>query len=204
MRIGIFGGSFDPVHIGHLWIGEAAKECLALDALHWIPVAESPLKGRGPLAGDAERVQMLRLALDVDDGHVVDDREIKRGEVSYTVDTARQFASEFPDAELFLVIGSDSLATMGQWHRPKELLSQVVLAVVQRGGEDDLNFDVLAGLTSSDRIDLFRHHVIKMPVIELSSSELRNRIANGRSIRYRTPRAVESLIVAEKLYVERD
>ena len=200
MRLGIFGGSFDPIHIGHLWIGEAAVEMLSLDRLLWIPAARSPLKGRGPIAADAARLQMLRLALDATEKHVVDDREIRRGSVSYTVDTIDDVSAEYPDAETFLVIGSDSLATMRQWHQPERLLSKVTLAVVQRGGGSEIDFALLDGLVRPDRIDVFRQHVVKMPVIELSSSELRDRIAAGRSIRYRTPRAVESMIEAEGLY----
>jgi nicotinate-nucleotide adenylyltransferase len=204
MRIGIFGGTFDPIHIGHLWVGEAAKESLSLDELRWIPVAESPLKGRGPIASDQARLQMLHLALDATDGHIVDDREIRRGSISYTLDTVADLAAEFLGAEIVMVIGSDSLASMRQWHQPEMLLSQVVPAVIQRGGETELDFSVLDGLVEPDRINLFRQHVIRMPVIELSSSELRERIAHGRSIRFRTPRSVEALIAAEKLYASKE
>ena len=204
MRIGIFGGSFDPIHLGHLWIGEAAVETLSLDRLLWIPVAQSPLKGRGPIAGDAARLQMLRLALDAADKHVVDDREIRRGSVSYTVDTIEEVGGENPESELLLVVGSDSLSTMRRWHQPEKLLSRVTLAVVQRGGEREIDFSVLDGLVDPDRIRLFRRHVIKMPVIELSSSEIRDRIAGGLSIRYKTPRAVESMIIADGLYCPPD
>ena len=204
MRIGIYGGSFDPIHIGHLWIGEAAMESLSLGELRWIPAAQSPLKGKGPVASDPTRLQMLHLALDALDGHVVDDREIRRGSVSYTVDTVADLQAEFPAAEIVLVIGSDSLATMRQWSRPEDLLSQVILAVVQRGGESEIDFSVLDGLVPPERIELFRRHVIPMPVIELSSSELRDRMAAGRSIRFRTPRSVEALITAEKLYTSGD
>ena len=200
MRIGIFGGSFDPIHIGHLWIGEAAMESLALDELRWIPAAESPLKGRGPVASGQARLQMLHLALDALDGQIVDDREIRRGSVSYTVDTAVDLRAEFPDAEIVMVIGSDSLATMRKWHAPEQLLSLVTAAVVQRGGESEIDFSVLDGLVEPDRIDLFRQNIIRMPVIELSSSEMRERIAQRRSIRFRTPRSVEALIATEKLY----
>ena len=200
MRIGIFGGSFDPIHLGHLWIGQAAMESLSLDELRWIPAAQSPLKGKGPVASDQARLQMLNLALDAMDGHIVDNRELCRGSVSYTRDTVADLRAEFPAAEIVMVIGSDSLATMRKWHQPEILLSQVILAVVQRGGEKELDFSVLDGLVEPDRVEQFRKHVIKMPVIELSSSELRGRIANRRSIRFRTPRAVERYIATHSLY----
>ena len=200
MRIGIFGGSFDPVHFGHLWIAESALESLGLDQIRWIPAAQSPLKPNGPIAAAEDRLQMLRLAIGGADQHIVDDREIRRGEVSYSVDTVDELMAEFPDAQIVMVIGSDSLATMPKWHEPKKLLENVIPAVVQRGGDAEIDFGVLAEIATAERIELFRKHVIKMPVIELSSSELRDRVGAGKGIRFRTPRAVEALIAASKLY----
>ena len=202
MRIGVFGGSFDPIHLGHLWIAEAALESLKLDELRWIPAAQSPLKSHCPVASDEDRLQMLRLALAGAEKHVVDDREIRRGETSYTVDTIAELNKELPDAEFLLIIGSDSLATMRQWHQPQRLLTLVIPAVVQRGGDQQIDFSVLEGLVDSQRIEQFRQHVIRMPLIEVSSTELRARIAEGRSIRYRTPRAVEAMIDAHGIYRE--
>jgi nicotinate-nucleotide adenylyltransferase len=199
MRIGVFGGSFDPVHLGHLWIAEAAKETLALTELRWIPAAQSPLKAGGPTASGSQRMTMLQLALaGLED--TVDERELRRGDVSYTVDTLSDLKRELPRAELVLIIGSDSLATMQHWHQPEKLLEMATLAVVRRGGEPEPDFSVLRGLVNQERIDWFRRCVIPMPLIEISSSELRERVAQGRSIRFRTPRAVEAFIRAEELY----
>ncbi|QDT08740.1 nicotinate (nicotinamide) nucleotide adenylyltransferase [Planctomycetes bacterium K23_9] len=200
MRIGIFGGSFDPVHYGHLWIAEMALEQLELDEIRWIPAAQSPLKPGGAIAKSEDRLRMLSLATAGATGHVVDDREIRRGEVSYTIDTVNELLQESPDAQILMVIGSDSLASMRQWHQPEELLGKVVPAVVQRGGEADIDFSVLDGLADADRIELFSQNVIAMPEIELSSSELRSRIAAGKSIRFRLPRSVEAMIAASELY----
>ena len=199
-RVGIFGGSFDPIHFGHLWIAEAAKEALDLQEVRWIPAAQSPLKASEPRASAEDRIAMIRLALSGCEYQVIDDREIRRGSVSYTVDTMAELKEEFPDREHWLILGSDSLHSLGQWHQPQRLLQLVDLAIIQRGGEPDLDFSVLDGLVSPDRIDRIRSQVVRMPVIELSSSELRARIANGRSIRYRTPRAVEALIQDRQLY----
>lgn len=200
MRIGIFGGSFDPVHLGHLWIAEAATERLALDRLLWIPSATQPLKPDGPVAGNEQRLEMLRLAISGRAGHEVDDREIRRAGVSYSVDTVTELGKENPGADLFLIIGSDSLSSMRRWHQPERLLSQVVLAVVQRGGEEPIDFSVLQGLVGQDCIDLFRQCVIEMPVIEISSSEIRERAGQGSSVRHRVPRAVEAYLAANRVY----
>ena len=200
MRIGIFGGSFDPVHVGHLWIGEAAIEQCGLDELRWIPAATSPLKPGGTVASNELRLQMLRLAVSGAGGQVVDDRELRRGEVSYTVDTAAELTAEFPDAEIVLIIGSDSLASMQRWHRPADLLQLVTLAVVQRGGDPEIDFSVLEDLASTEQVAQFRDAVIHMPVIEISSSDIRDRVADGRSIRHRVPHPVAALIDAESMY----
>lgn len=200
MRIGIFGGSFDPVHLGHLWIAEAASEALELDRLLWIPSATGPLKPDGPHASDEQRMEMLRLAIAGREDHRVDDRELRRAGVSYTVDTVAELRADDPGADLFLIIGSDSLASMRRWHRPDALLRQVTLAVVQRGGSEPIDFSVLEGIVDQEHIDRFRKHVIKMPVIELSSSEIRSRAGQGSSIRHRVPRAVEAYLKANRVY----
>ncbi len=173
MRIGVFGGSFDPVHIGHYWIAEAALESLELEAIHWIPAATSPLKPDGPVASSADRLEMLSAAIAGCERHRIDDREIRRGELSYTVDTVAELLAQYSSAEIVLIIGSDSLASIRSWHQPEKLLQLAIPAVVQRGGEAAIDFSVLEGLVGQDRIELIRQHVIVMPVIELSSRELR-------------------------------
>jgi len=201
MRVGVFGGSFDPIHLGHLWIAEAARETLALSQIRWVPAAQSPLKPDGPIASGSQRVTMLQLALAGLEGHQIDERELFRGDVSYTVDTIRELRNEFPGVEWLMIIGGDSLATMRQWHQPELLLQMAIPAVVHRGGEPEPDFSVLQGIASEERIRMFRNNVIPMPLIEISSSELRQRVAQGRSIRFRTPRAVEAFIQAERLYL---
>ena len=200
MRIGVFGGSFDPVHLGHLWIAESALESLELDELRWIPTAQSPLKPSGPVASNEDRLQMLRLAVSGREKFVVDDRELRRGEVSYTVDTMTELQKEIPDAQWILIIGSDSLASFQKWHQPKKLLEMTSLAVVQRGGEPDIDFQMIKGLTSEDRIADMQRQVIKMPVIEISSTEIRQRVQSGKSIRFRVSRPVDAMIHTQNLY----
>lgn len=200
MRVGIFGGSFDPVHIGHLWIGEAATEGLHLDRLLWVPTATQPLKPGGALATDHQRLEMLRLAISGRGGHFVDDRELRREGVSYSVDTVAELRAESPESEWFFIIGSDSLASMPRWKHPEKLLREVTLAVVQRGGEPAIDFSVLDEICDAQRLEHFRQHVLRMPTIEISSSAIRTRIGQGRAVRYLVPHAVESYLRSSGLY----
>ncbi|OUW82573.1 MAG: nicotinate (nicotinamide) nucleotide adenylyltransferase [Saprospirales bacterium TMED214] len=202
MRIGILGGSFDPPHIGHLWIAEAVREVLKLDEIRWIPTAISPLKPDGPVASNEQRRQMVALAVSGCSEYLVDDRELNRGDVSYTVDTLQGLKAEFPEAEFFLIMGSDSLASLQHWYQPKRLFELATLVVLQRGADDDINFNLLSGLASEAQIQRIREAHVTMPLIELSSSEIRERLRNGHSIRFRTSRSVEAYIKAEKLYLE--
>ncbi|WP_153556625.1 nicotinate-nucleotide adenylyltransferase [Roseimaritima sediminicola] len=200
MRIGIFGGSFDPVHHGHLLIALRAWEQLHLDHVRMIPAAQSPLKPPGTHAAASERLEMLRLATGGTDCLVVDDRELRRGGVSYTVDTLQELRDGEPSAEWFLVVGADSLASLPQWHRPERLLRLATLAVVRRGGQPPLDYGVLASLADAETIARCRAAEIRMPLIEMSSSDLRRRVAEGRTIRFQTPRAVEAYIDSHRLY----
>ncbi len=143
---------------------------------------------------------MLRLALSGCSNYVVDDREIRRGDVSFTVNTFEELAEEYPGAELLLIMGSDSWETIPLWRDPKRLLQLAIPAVVQRAGDKPLDLTVADGLVDSKRCELIGRHVIEMPLIEISSGEMRSRIATGRSIRFRTTRAVEAFIHAEGLY----
>ncbi len=199
-RVGVFGGSFDPVHWGHLLIAETARESLGLDHIRWIPASTSPLKRHGPVASASDRLAMLRLAIDDAEGHVIDRCELERGDVSYTADTLHDLRRRLPAADLFLIIGSDSLATWPRWHAPERIAELATVAVVRRGGEPPIDFSPMDGLATPEQIGAAREHVIPMPRVELSSTELRTRIADGRPIRFRTTPAVERYIESGRLY----
>src|SRR5439155_18769758 len=125
MRIGLFGGSFDPVHHGHLLMAQAAREELGLSRLFFIPAAQSPFKpDRTPTPAN-ERLRLLRLALAGNTDCEVDDQEIKRGGISYTIDTIRDYARRFPDADLFYLIGADNVPHLPKWREAEELARSV-------------------------------------------------------------------------------
>ncbi len=212
MRIGIYGGSFDPIHVGHLMIAETAREQLRLDRVLFLPAAQSPLKQELRPTDAKARVEMIRLAIGGHPQFVVDEREIHRGGISYTIDTLKEITSEkikqddapesssSQEVEWFLLIGGDSLADFPRWKSPKEILRLASMAVVARGGSPDLDWRVLEPYCDLDTIANIKNNQIHMPQMEISSRDIRNRIASGKTIRYLVPPAVSAYIEAKQLY----
>ncbi len=200
VRLGIFGGSFDPVHYGHLILAETCREHLALDRVLFIPASTSPLKLSGPRASAAHRVEMLRLAIGGSSHLVVDTCELDRGGVSYTLDTVQSILDRDRPSSLHLLIGADSVSALSAWREPAKLLTLVQLGVVQRAGESRLDFEATRELLLPADRERFSPQLVPMPAIGISSTELRNRVEAGSSIRYRTPRGVEAYIAANALY----
>ncbi|MCC9657173.1 nicotinate (nicotinamide) nucleotide adenylyltransferase [Rhodopirellula halodulae] len=200
--IGILGGSFDPVHMGHLWMAESALEQLPIEHVRWIPAATSPLKPHGPVASNEQRLQMLRLALSGQEGHVIDDWELQQDGISFTRLTLEHLHQRFPDRPLYLIIGADSLASFDRWRDPERILELCHLAVIARGGQAQPDYSILNAMAAPDRLQTIRESQILMPQIEISSSDLRDRVCSGRSIRFQVPHPVRTLISQEKLYQE--
>jgi nicotinate-nucleotide adenylyltransferase len=200
MRVAIFGGSFDPVHFGHLWMAELSREALELDQVIFIPTATSPLKPSGPTATNEQRLAMLRLALSGHAALCIDTRELDRGGVSYTVDTVRALKQERPNDEFFLLMGTDAFNSLDRWKEPESLLALITPVVLRRGGDADADWSLIERLVGRERCEEIRAAALSIPMIEVSSGELRDRVLHGKSIRYRVPRPVESYIEAEKLY----
>lgn len=135
MRIGLYGGSFDPVHIGHLLVAQAALEEAQLDRIFFIPAARSPFKPDRELSPDAARLQMLRLALAGRNYCEVDAQELTRGGISYSIDTVQVYATRFPGAELYYLIGADHVAPLPKWRQADLLAKMVTFLVIPRPGE---------------------------------------------------------------------
>lgn len=200
MRLGIFGGSFDPVHLGHLLLAEACREEARLDEVWFMPAATPPHKCQVTLASGKQRIEMLELALA---GHAalrVSRLEIDRGGVSYTVDTLRAIRDERPIDELFLLMGGDTLADLPKWREPAAILELATPLCVQRHGSPPPHYEAIASLVTTKRLEQIRQLHVEMPIVELSATEIRDRVRTGRSIRYRTPRAVEKYIETHALY----
>ncbi len=200
MRVGIFGGSFDPVHFGHLLLAESAREQCPLDAVRFLPAADPPHK-QGQLQASAEdRAMMLELAIAGYEPFSVCRYEIDRGGVSYTVETLTRLRAVEPDAELFFLLGADMLHDLPHWRQAARICELSVPVAVRRAGVGEPDFGCLAEIASAERIGYFRRHQVEMPAVDLASTDLRRRVAQGRSIRYRTPRAVEEYIRSHGLY----
>jgi len=200
MRLGIFGGSFNPVHYGHLLLAESCREACLLDEVWLVPAAVPPHKQSAELAPGKARLEMLELALAGNEQLRPSAIELERGGVSYTVETLARIAEENPGASLFLLMGADSLEDLPTWREPERICTLATPVVVRRAGSPEPDFTAMAPLVSAERLAEIRRWQVEMPLVELSSTDLRQRGAAGRSLRYRTPRPVEKYIETHKLY----
>jgi nicotinate-nucleotide adenylyltransferase len=190
MKLGLFGGSFDPVHLGHLLVAQAAREELGLDRLFFIPAAQSPFKPDRKSAPAAERLRLLRLALAGKNWCGIDLQELERGGTSYTIDTVRDYSRRFFGAEIFYLIGADHVAKLPQWREAIELARIAEFVVVPRPGEIEIPFP-----------EPFRGRYLSGFPISVSSSQLRVRVKAGLPIDHLVPAAVAEAIRTTGLYV---
>jgi nicotinate-nucleotide adenylyltransferase len=184
-KIGIYGGTFDPIHHGHLILGRQACEELGLDRLIFVPAALSPFK-KATHANAEARMSMLRAALEGELLFTLNDCELRRPPPSYSIDTVSEIHEREPDAELFWLLGADNIDRLSSWHRFEDLKKLVQFVVLDRG----------CGEKSAHEYLLVQRN------IDISATEIRKRVASGRSIRYLVPKAVEEIIRREKLYRE--
>ncbi len=199
-RIGVFGGTFDPIHLGHLLIAETAREHLALQQVRFVIAATSPHKQDRPPTDEKTRLEMLKLSIGGNPYFIVDDRELRRGGTSYTVDTLLDLKSEWPDADLIFLMGADSLAELHTWREPARICELAFVAVIARGGHAAPDLQQLRPFLPANELGDLDSHLVPMPQLEISSTEIRKRIELGKSVRYQLHPAVESYIKAHGLY----
>lgn len=203
--IGVFGGTFDPIHHGHLRLAIEARESLGLERVHLIPLAHAVHRDQPETPG-ALRLAMLRAALDGRDDLVADDRELRRAGPSYTVDTLRSLHAEQPDRGLCLLLGGDAFAGFADWHEPQAILGLANLAVWDRpGAGPDLDPRVQALLATHGAAALGparSGQIVRLAGsrLEIASSDIRARVAAGRCVDFLAPPAVLALIEAHRLY----
>lgn len=203
MRIGVFGGSFDPIHYGHLILAESCREQARLDQVLFMPCAMSPHKLDGTHGTDRQRLEMLDLAIGGHRDFVRSDMEIKRGGVSYTLDTLNSLTVEHPENEWFFLMGADSLESFSAWREPEAILKLAKPIVIGRPGSE-LDLSVLEPLSSAEYVASLGELAVESPLIEISSSEIRRRTGENQSVRFLVPRSVEKYIETQKLYVSKD
>jgi nicotinate-nucleotide adenylyltransferase len=184
MHVGIFGGTFDPVHVGHLAIARAALDSAGLDRVIFVPARRSPLKTTGPVAGEADRLAMLEYAVKDESRFAVSSVELERAGPSFTVDTLEALKGE---GELALILGSDALADLPKWRSPERIRELATLLVARRPGAPEP--DARSGARAFDA-----------PCLDISSRELRQRASRGLSLRYLVPDDVWRHIERKGLY----
>ena len=191
MRLGIFGGTFDPVHIGHLLAAEQAREHLRLDKVLFVPAGQPWLKADQPVTEAHHRAKMVELAVEDNPYFEASSMELEREGPTYTVDTLEEIAARLA-AEVYLIVGGDAVSELDRWQSPRRVLQLATVAVVTRPGLD-------GRLPTS--LEAFGHCVaVQCPPIDVSSTDVRSRVGSGRTVRYMVPDAVEGYIVANGLY----
>jgi len=200
MRVGIFGGAFDPVHYGHLILAEQCREQAALEQVWFVPAARHPFKSDPAGTPFERRADMLRLAIAGNPSFQLNEIEKDRPGLSYTADTLEELRRLHPDAELHFLLGSDSLPDLPKWRSPERIVAAAALVVMERPGHPPMSADTLrAALHLPEDVPL-RMTVVDAPLMDLASRDIRRRIAAGRSVRYMLPRAVEAYIEEKRLY----
>jgi nicotinate-nucleotide adenylyltransferase len=216
LKIGILGGTFNPIHYGHLAAAEEVRDRLKLDRILFIPSYLPPHKLEEDVPSAAERMEMVRLAISGNDHFEPSDLEIKRGGTSYTIDTIKTLRQTYADAELFFITGLDTFLEIQTWHDWETLLTLCCFVVLSRPGycfADMMKIDFMRSaekeLTALDR-GAMRHAVIgagaftvvleTVPLYDISSTGIRERVKEGRSIKYHLPEAVEIYIMKQRLY----
>jgi nicotinate-nucleotide adenylyltransferase len=192
VRLGIFGGTFDPPHLGHLLVAIDAFEALALDRLVFVPTGRQPLKADVTTAPGAARLAMTRRLVGDDARFAVDAMEIERDGLSFTIDTLHAFAARDPEAERYFLLGADAWRSFPRWRSPDEIMRLATVVVLTRGGEP-------IGPAASG---LRAPRVLPTRRIDISSTEIRSRIRAGLSLRGFVPEAVRDYIEANGLYHE--
>lgn len=191
MRLGILGGTFDPVHIGHLLLAESAREQLELHRVLFVPAALQWRKAERKITEARHRLQMLRLALSDNPAFQISEMEIARGGPSYTVETLEELSRTCAGDDLYFILGEDALADLTNWREPDRIvrLARLVVAARRVDGAPPARGKYAEGAVR-----------LEMPLLEISSTDIRRRVAAGRSIRYRVPASVEAYILDNGLY----
>ena len=198
MKVGVFGGTFDPIHIGHLLVAEQARILLSLDKVMFIPAGQPWFKVGQAVTQERHRMAMVELAAESNPFFRASDIEINRSGPTYTVDTLVELRRQLgAEAKLFVILGLDSLGEIGRWHRPERVLELSTVVGMSRPGFMDFNPETLDAISPGASAKVV---LLKGPLVDVSAIDLRRRVAEGASIKYRVPESVEAYIREHGLY----
>lgn len=198
--IGLFGGSFNPIHHGHLIVARAVAEMLRLSRVVFVPAPNPPHKPDARLADASDRLEMVRLAVAGEPLLECGDIEIRRPGPSYTILTIQEYRQPTGDQELFWIIGADSLAELHTWHRVTELVELCRIVTVARPGFELPDLGGLEKMLSREQVSRLKRDILSTPRIDISATDIRRRVAEGRSIGYLVPTSVRQYIEERGLY----
>jgi nicotinate-nucleotide adenylyltransferase len=200
-QIGLYGGSFDPIHNGHLIVARAIAEQLDLEKVIFLPSATPPHKHQEGLLDPAHRARMVQLAIEDEPCFTFSDFDLTRKGPSYTIDTVAHFHALLgPDTDLYWIVGADSLAELPTWHRAPDLVNMCRIITAARAGWEQTAWDQLRDTLNDAQIASLKTGILQTPVIEISSTDIRRRIRQGRSIRYLVPEPIRAYIEKHGLY----
>ena len=200
-RVGLYGGSFNPIHNGHLIVVRAVAELLTLDRVILLPSARPPHKGDRKLLDAEHRAAMVKLAIIEEPLFELSDFDLTRDGPSYTIDTVTHFRESLgPQAELHWIIGADSLSELTAWHRVHDLVDACRIITAARPGWDAIDWSPLRAILTDAQVAALQGGVLSTPQIDISSTDIRRRVREGRSIRYLVPDPVRSYIETNDLY----
>jgi nicotinate-nucleotide adenylyltransferase len=200
MRIGIFGGTFDPIHLGHLILAEQCREQCQLDEVWFVPALIPPHKQTHTISPAATRCAMIEFAISGNSAFKLERLELERTGPSYTVTTLEKLYGHDPSRELFLLLGADSIHDLPTWREPKRILELATIVAVNRGRESFDQQAVQRHLTDQLGEINPRICVVSIPGIDISATDIRSRVREGRSIRYQVSRSVEAYILEHSVY----
>ena len=182
-KIALFGGTFDPIHLGHTAVAAAAAEHIGAEKIVFIPAKRSPLKDSFPEAGDGDRLAMIALAIADNEKFQLNDYELRKPEPSYTLETVRRFQADYGGkALIYWLIGADSIYELSRWYGIVELIDECNLCVMFRASCKPPDFAKFKDVWGAAHVEKLQRNVIRTPLIDISSTEIRNRLATGRDV----------------------
>lgn len=200
-KIVLFGGTFDPIHLGHTTVASEAAKSIGAEKLIFIPAKRSPLKGFLPRASDRDRLEMISLAIAEKEIFEVSDFELRKPAPSYTLETVEAFQAEFGrDTSIYWLIGADAVDDLVHWHKITELIDACNLVTMFRAGCEPPDFAKFEEIWGRERVEKLQRNIVKTPLVDISSTEIRKKIASGRDVSNLLHPAVADYICKNGLY----